>query len=443
MIAALIILVTKQYHVTLSLFVISIIALIGLTIVSGEPLGTSGNAILDVFELVTTTSSSSLKGTLLTIASVLGYVTYTNKLEASQLFATIIARPLSKLKKPYLMAALVICLCWVLKLVIPSGLSMLSLVIGIIYPVLLSVGASRQTCATAFLLGTVALWGPSESGVYICLDYVENANVAEFFTKYEVPIVLINMVVMLIVFPISQRYFDKKEHACGVDNIEQTKNIEEYTIPKYYAVFPLFPLMFVLLFSDLCIKSIKITVPTACFLSLIVVIIIRLISEHKDIKQIINDSQLYFDGIGNFLAKIGFIIVAGTFFSTAITKIGGISYIIQKASSAGVSPFLTILITGVIAFITVAISGSINANIPLYSGVFYEIATISGLNALPVFNIFLLMACPGIIFVPFSGSTHLVLGTCNVEMMTVFKREAIPVAAIMLSTLVFSFLIFL
>lgn len=320
---------------------------------------------------------------------------------------------------------------------------MLSLVIGILYPVLLAVGATRATCATAFLLGTVALWGPAESGVSICLDYVEGASIAEFFTKYEVPMVLINMVVILIVFPITQKYFDKKENAEGADAASITMSSQDFNIPKFYAIFPLLPLAFVLVFSDLCIKTIKIQVPTACFLSLVVVTIIRMIKEHKNIKQIINDCQVYYDGIGQFIAKIGFIIVAGTFFSTAVTKVGGISYLLQLATAAGISPFVTCLITGLLAFITVAISGSINANIPLFSGVFYEIAITAGLNPLPIFNAFLLMACPGIIFVPFSGSTHLVLGTCEVDMMTLFKRELIPALAIILSTLICTFIFFI
>ncbi len=442
MLVALVWFITKQYNATMVLFVISILALIGVTLSTGEPLGTSGSALLDVFEMVSSTAASSLSRTLLIIMSVMGYVTYMNHIQASQLFATIIAKPLTKLKAPYLMAALVVCLGWVLKLVIPSGLSMLSLMIGILYPVLLAVGATRATCATAFMLATLVLWGPSEAGVHTCLGLVDGASFAEFFSKYEIPMVLINMVVMLIIFPITQKYFDKKENAQGADSAEVAKSISDYNIPKIYAIFPLLPLAFVLIFSDLVLKTIKITVPTACFISLLIVVILRMIIEHKNIKEIVNSAQHYYDGMGSFIGRIGFIIVAGTLFSTAITKVGGLSWLLAKASAAGISPFFTCVVTGILAFIVVALSGSINANIPLFSGIFLEIATAAGINPLPLFNLFLLMGAPGCAFVAFSGVTHLVSKTCDVEMMTMFKREAIPTLAVLVSTVVFTFLLF-
>lgn len=442
MLVALVYFIKKQYNATMVLFIISLIALAGVTIATQTPLGTSGSAALDVFEMVTSTAGKSLSGTLLTIASVLGYVTYMNKIEASQLFATIIAKPLTKLKKPYLMAALVVCLGWVLKLVIPSGLSMLSLMIGILYPVLLAVGATRATCAAAFMCATFVLWGPSESGVSVCTGLVEGATVAEFFTKYEVPLVLINMAVMLIVFPLTQKMFDKKENAQGANADEIKTEAKEFNIPKFYATFPLLPLLFVIVFSPLVVKTIKIQVPTACFISLLIVTILRMIAEHKDLKQIVNDTQVYYDGMGSFIGRIGFIIVAGTLFSTAITQVGGIKWVLNLASSAGISPFITCLITGILAFVVVALSGSINANISLFAGIFNEIALNAGLNPLPLLNAFLLMGAPGCAFVPFSGVTHLVAGTCDVDMMTMFKREAIPAAAVLLSTIIFTFVLY-
>lgn len=146
--------IVKQYNTVTLLFVLGLAALGVYTLVTGEAIveSTSGSRFIDLFEQINVIAKNQLQGTILVVMSVLAYVNYMSTLKASEIFALIVAEPLKKLKSPYLLAGLTIVFGACLKLVIPSAISMQSLLLATLYPVLLAVGVSKATAATALLL---------------------------------------------------------------------------------------------------------------------------------------------------------------------------------------------------------------------------------------------------------------------------------------------------
>ena len=208
--------IVKQYNTVTLLFVLGLAALGVYTLVTGEAIveSTSGSRFIDLFEQINVIAKNQLQGTILVVMSVLAYVNYMSTLKASELFALIVAEPLKKLKSPYLLAGLTIVFGACLKLVIPSAISMQSLLLATLYPVLLAVGVSKATAATALLLAGTIVWGPAESLTYMAFSVagIDDVPVAQFFVSHEILSVLLMFVFMVPVFMLTSKKFDKKKH---------------------------------------------------------------------------------------------------------------------------------------------------------------------------------------------------------------------------------------
>ena len=393
---------------------------------------TSGSRFIDLFEQINVIAKNQLQGTILVVMSVLAYVNYMSTLKASELFALIVAEPLKKLKSPYLLAGLTIVFGACLKLVIPSAISMQSLLLATLYPVLLAVGVSKATAATALLLAGTIVWGPAESLTYMAFSVagIDDVPVAQFFVSHEILSVLLMFVFMVPVFILTSKKFDKKE---SIENTEEAQISEEKTpeslgIPKYYAIFPLLPLLFVIVFSELVVGSVVISVVAANFLSLFIVTVINMIHT-KNIKQSFNETQAFYQGMANAIAIVGALQIAGNVFSSALNKIGGMSMLIELVSNGG-APWQVLVLVGVIlAAVMIAATGSIAGNMTLFAALFRNISDITGAEILPLMNVLLRGCGLGSGMAPVSGQMVLISGTTKQSIPSLLKRMFLPLCA--------------
>ena len=205
--------IVKKYNTTVVLLALSLIAFAGLTIAGGSVMGenTCGSAFFDIFEKIESSASGTMGGNVLIIMSIYGYIVYMNHIKASDMFATMIASPLKKIKKPYLLAAGMILVGNLIKIVIPSGISVAALMIATLYPVLLKVGCSKATSASAVLLSYMSVWGPSDASLYTALSLagIEDVSVSEWFVQTQIPVMLITIIVVMLIFIPVSRFLDK------------------------------------------------------------------------------------------------------------------------------------------------------------------------------------------------------------------------------------------
>lgn len=439
--------IMKKMDTMLLLLVIGEAALIIWSVITGiSPMGdnTIGSNFLDCFEVIRTSAESMLSGTGLVVMSVMGYVSYMSYIKASDLFAMVVSRPLKKINKPYVIATATIIVGAFIKLVIPAGSSMTALTLATIYPVLIASGVTIETASSALVLATAIVWGPAESLIYWIFSIVglENVSVAEYFVQYQIPIVALMFVAMAVSFPISAKYFDRKEQAAAVQgNQEADIDPKALGLPMFYTVLPLLPLIFVLIFSELVLKSVVISIVAANFLSFFIAVMVQMIVK-KNIREEFNNSIEFFKGIGNVTGTIVFFFVTGTVFATAMDKIGGMTYLVNILVGMGGS-WVPLTIVGCILFtLIIAFTGALEGSIYLFAPLFLQIAQASDGNLLVMISAMVLSAGIGFSICPVSLTNIMVAGETKIPIFRLIKRNLVPMIAAFIVMIIGTFTIF-
>ena len=426
--------VVKKYHPVSVFFSVSLVSLIIWTLVTGKSAvgdATTGNLILDVFEYIYSVIKTQLSGTMLVCASVFGYVGFMNKIGASQSFTAIVAKPLSKIKQPYVLLGMLIIVEACLKLVIPSAASLVALLFAILYPLFAALGCSGATIASAFVLGTCITWGPADAGVVLSLSLSgADMSVSDFFMNYQLLTCLIELVVMAVVFVMLAIRYDKKN---GVQKVELTEEMIRKqqaamasTAPKYYWVMPLFPLVLIILFSGK-VFPITLSVVSVVVLSYVLSDIIHLASNVKNFKTALLDVQAGLNELGRFLGGMGFLVVGGAIFAGAISKVGGMTLLVTMLNNMGGGTVLLCALGVIVGIVVVACTGSYTANLNIFVPFMVSVGTITGVD-LAAMAFLGNMACGlGSALTPVSATMLFVTGDCKVDFPIVLKRNIIPV----------------
>lgn len=422
--------IVKKYKTSVVLLALSLVAYAGLTIANGSVMGdaTSGSAFFDIFEMIRKSASGTMGGNVLIIMSLYGYIVYMQHIKASEMFATLVAAPLKKLKKPYLMAALMVVVGNIIKIVIPSGISVAALMLATLYPVLLQIGCSKATAASAVLLSYFTCWGPSDASLYTALSLagIEDVSVAEWFVTSQIPVMLVTLIAVALIFIPISKFFDKRENAEKSDEVLEVKSAKDIGVPYFYALLPLLPLLTILIFSELIAKSIVVSVVAASYFSLIVAIIIHTICQRK-FSECFNGVSVVFDGMGDYFKGPGILLVFGTLFAGALNSIGGMKLIVGAISGISGGTVLAIFITTLLGTLVMGITGVFNGNVPLIVPLMTTIIAAGGLPELPLLHLALVGLALGSSVTPVAGASLYIASATNVSILTCVKRNLVPI----------------
>jgi DcuC family C4-dicarboxylate transporter len=438
-------LIYKKVNVIGALLSLGFIILAILTVATGQSvLGdkTTGSLIIDLFELITNTAIDTTASTGMVIMAVMGYVAYMNHIKASQLFGVTAAKPLRKLKSPYAVVFLAILIGALLKIVIPSGSSLIALMVATVYPILRACGVSSVTAASTILIGTGIMFGPAHTVTYTAFGIAgiteDLISVPMFFATMELPVVIPTAIVVGIVTVLTSRFFDKRDNYVAESvEVGDTEDKEELNIPLYYAFFPLLPLTLILIFSDLVVGSIVISVVAAHLLSFTFVFILRMIKE-KERLEIFNDFKVLFNAMGVAFATVVSVVIAGKVFANGINAIGGMQVIAEVFKGHG--GIVSVTIVGVILYFCIlAITASVNGSIPIFAAMFAN--TASGMQLVEMMRPLLLAGGFGYNLSPVSPGIIILSSTCKVDIITIIKRVLIPSIAGSITALTISVLL--
>lgn len=422
--------IVKKYNTTVVLLALSLIAFAGLTIAGGSVMGenTCGSAFFDIFEKIESSASGTMGGNVLIIMSIYGYIVYMNHIKASDMFATMIASPLKKIKKPYLLAAGMILVGNLIKIVIPSGISVAALMIATLYPVLLKVGCSKATSASAVLLSYMSVWGPSDASLYTALSLagIEDVSVSEWFVQTQIPVMLITIIVVMLIFIPVSRFFDKREHAEISEEDLKSKSIKDIGVPYFYAVLPLLPLITILVFSELIVGTIVISVVAACYFCLVVAVIIHTICQ-RNFSQCFNGVSVVFNGMGDYFKGPGILLVFGTLFASALNSIGGMKLIVNGLTSFESGTVIAVIVITLLGTFVMGVTGVYNGNVSLIVPVMASVIASAGLETLPFLHLALIGLALGSSVTPVAGASLYIASATNVNILTCVKRNLIPI----------------
>ena len=123
-------------------------------------------------------------------------------------------QPIMKMKNKYLLSGGVFLLTAALIIAIPNGNGRMAILIGTVYPVMLACGISKATGAVAIFAGAMYSWGPANPKIPTAASYMGiEVNMADYFLKTEWMWDILAVVVGILIFVVTSKYFDKKEKA--------------------------------------------------------------------------------------------------------------------------------------------------------------------------------------------------------------------------------------
>lgn len=434
MFAIVLLAIQKKFHPVTALLSVGIVVLFfwgGIFGVTGAA-ESSGSFFLDAFEAFKESSLTYIASTGLTVMTVLGYVSLMDHLKATDLFAYYISRPLKKVKSPYLVGALVILIGFVFLCALPSGVSNVVLLFGVIYPIMRSVGLSKRSSISAITIGCAvcAYIGPANPVTALVLSQLSNVTTTgEIFVK-ALPYIAVYLVTAMVVYFFSARFFDKqdsKKQAAKTEEELKEFDMSAVARPKWYAVLPILPLVFVILFS--AVPGVNLSVVAATFLAFVLVFIIELIYIRRA-HETFDETAVFYKGMGSAFGTATIVGIAGTVFSTALSMVGGINLLAAQAASipglsAGMILVLFTVIHGAMFYVTGSGPACIFTLMPILNTLLNE--TGHGDMLIPAAVCILVVAQSiGQCCTPVSAATLFISGAANETPTTVSKRNAPP-----------------
>lgn len=445
--------VIKKYNAVLLLSFLGVVAAILYSLVAGVSMTgdtTSGSIVLDVFELYHNQWSKVLSTSALILIAIIGYVGYMNYLKASDMFAILIAKPFIKFKNAkWVVLGVMFFLVWVITCIIPSGVGTIALLFGTFYPVMRYLGLSKMSAGTAICAGTFAYISPSNMMSITQAEYfgIPSADYVHFWVSKCVPMVLIAEVVAIVVFILWNNRLDKKETIETEDEDLHIRDISELGIPKYYAILPLLPLVFIIGFSNLVQEYVAMSIVGATFLSFTVAFLVRILSciGKKTFSEVFNEGFEYFKSVGGASGYIAMLVVSGSFFSTVLNTVGGFeimtNWLINKVN---LPIFWFIVIMTVICAGLYGISGSF----VLSTYAVTPVVASAVMNNYPELSLFafscLAIGAPmfGAVITPISNGTLFSSGFLKVPVTKLIRRAIVAGAAGMVTVIIASFIIY-
>ncbi len=447
-------LILKKYKAQTVLFLAGAILLAGSMIMEWGTIMPSGKSTgmwsFDLFELIRTLFANRVAGLGLNIMAVGGFARYMDKIGASNALVSLTIRPLMLLKSPYI----VMSACWVLGMFLglainsASGLAMLLMVT--MFPILVALGVSRIS-ATAAIATTLCLdWSPSDTGTIFAAE-IAGFDPVVYWHTFQIPIACVVIPFVAVAHYLTQKYMDKRDgHVVkAVDPSEVSVNIETEDEkkaatshpPKIYAILPVIPLALILIFSPLCIPTVKMNIIMAMFIGTTIGMVAQFIRT-RDAKSTFADLQIFFDGMGRQLANVITIIIAGEFFAKGLTSTGSIDAMIQGAQTTGFGATgLTLVMIGIIAVCAI-IMGSGNAPFFAFANLVPAIAEKTGVAASFMIMPMHLIASSARAISPITGVIIVASGMAGISPFDLVKRTAIPMAVSCILIVVANFVIF-
>lgn len=439
---------------------------------------TTGSAWLDVFDLIRVTMMDTFSGLGLTIMAVGGFALYMEKIGASNALVEIAAKPLQKIKRPYLILGLTYVLGQALCIVIPSAAGLAMLLMVTVYPLLISIGISRMSAAAVIATASCLDIGPSSANSILAAD-LSDMSVQVFFVSFQGPSVLVTVAVIAIMHVVVQYAFDRRQETMpgteiqvpvgssnavveaalaeearrkeliaageevppastvdikalmeeeeGGGESEESKS-DAPQAPRWYAIMPVLPLILVIVFSEFVISSVSLDVITAmiiCTFFSLICETIRLRSLSKGLESL----KIFFEGMGRQLANVVSLVIAGQMFAEGLIQIGFIDTVINAAQNANFGLVGMALVLSVVILGAAIVTGSGNAAWLAFGPLSPQVASSVGQ---PTVNLALPMELSsgiGRSMSPIAGVVIVVAGMAGVNPIDVVKRT-IPVMAV-------------
>lgn len=446
----------KKMDIKITLFATGII-LLYIAILMGNGLGIKDFAstkswILDPLKVTADIFKSTLNGAGFVILILGGYAAYMSKIGANDVTVSVLTKPISKVKSPYVLVPIVFLIGNMLSLVVPSASNLAIILLATLYPVLKKSGMSTLTAAA--VIATTATVMPTPLGadnVAIAKELAKfpafsGMTVTDYVVNYHALVSIPTLFVMAVLHYFWQKYMDKKTLNLAVDEEIEVKNIEEVKgsalFKTVYALLPLLPIL-LLIAMYLTKAKISLSVEVASILSFIVAIICELV-RYKGNKKVLDDTESFFKGMANGMSIVA-LLVAASVFVQGLQSIGLIKTLQSAMTSTqgtGMGIILPLILV-VLTLVIVLLSGSGTALFYAMVPLMVPLAEAAGISpialSVPMGLAGNLMRAVS----PVAAVVVIVAGTTKKPALEIVKRTAVPMIGGVIFMFIASMILFL
>lgn len=428
LVVAAVVMILKKVDTRLTFLFLGVIGLAVATIVTGSSVlgdATTGNVVLDVFDVIRTKFISTIQGTGIRLMMIGGYVMLMNHVKAADVLALGAAKLLRGIKNPYIVLGLVYAIGAILKIFITSQVALGLLMIATMYPILTRLGVSKISAASVCVaLGGMDL-GPNDStGIFVSTEILD-CSPMEFFLQYESMIAPIIIVCVAIFISIYFWRMDLKEFGGLVfdESAKEEKRISDLGVPAFYGIFPLIPLTLVVVFSF--IDTISMDVITAHIICFFLFFIVDLLVK-RDMNRLQENLRQTWIWMGNYFNNIIVLISVAAVFAEAVKQLRGIDVLTEILAGLGGATLIVAIALSIIQIGTALLTGSSNAPFfafgPMAPGIASALGCDVGLLLVPMHLTGGMARC----FSPFMGTVIAVSGMVDMDPMVICKRNMAP-----------------
>lgn len=436
-------LIAKNYDAKIVLFgagLLLMFAAVGL----GYPLlsaaQSSGLSWLDPFVQIKQIFISQMGNVGLTIMVLFGFSSYMSHIGANDVTVMLLTRPLSRIRSPYLLVPVIFLLGNLLSLVVPSAASLAVLLMATLYPVLKASNMSSLTAGA--VIATTATIMPSPLGADNVLAAQKlGIPLVEYIVSYHAPISLPTLALMAVVHYFWQKAMDKRQQARGgLEEKEESLAVPTGLPPAYYGLFPVLPLVLVLLFG-ICFTHISLGLVEITFVCLLLTIGVELLRK-GNIKETSKEFAIFFTGMGTGLAQVVSLIVAASMLVEGLKAIGIIDTLVESVKHIdGVGSILMFFFSGTAALIGF-ISGSGLAVFYSFINIIPEITEKVGVNSVAVALPMQLTANLIRSMSPVAAVIIVIASITGSNPIEIIKRTSVPIISGIICCMTLSYLLF-
>lgn len=436
-------LIAKNYDAKIVLFgagLLLMFAAVGL----GHPLlpaaQSSGLSWLDPFVQIKQIFISQMGNVGLTIMVLFGFSSYMSHIGANDVTVMLLTRPLSRIRSPYLLVPVIFLLGNLLSLVVPSAASLAVLLMATLYPVLKASNMSSLTAGA--VIATTATIMPSPLGADNVLAAQKlGIPLVEYIVSYHAPISLPTLALMAVVHYFWQKAMDRRQQARGgLEEKEESLAVPTGLPPAYYGLFPVLPLVLVLLFG-ICFTHISLGLVEITFVCLLLTIGVELLRK-GNIKETSKEFAIFFTGMGTGLAQVVSLIVAASMLVEGLKAIGIIDTLVDSVKHIdGVGSILMFFFSGTAALIGF-ISGSGLAVFYSFINIIPEITEKVGVNSVAVALPMQLTANLIRSMSPVAAVIIVIASITGSNPIEIIKRTSVPIISGIICCMTLSYLLF-
>ncbi|HEH9440702.1 TPA: C4-dicarboxylate transporter DcuC [Aeromonas sobria] len=400
----------------------------------------SGLSWLDPFVQIKQIFISQMGNVGLTIMVLFGFSSYMSHIGANDVTVMLLTRPLSRIRSPYLLVPVIFLLGNLLSLVVPSAASLAVLLMATLYPVLKASNMSSLTAGA--VIATTATIMPSPLGADNVLAAQKlGIPLVEYIVSYHAPISLPTLALMAVVHYFWQKAMDKRQQARGgLEEKDESLALPTGLPPAYYGLFPVLPLVLVLLFG-ICFTHISLGLVEITFVCLLLTIGVELLRK-GNIKETSKEFAIFFSGMGTGLAQVVSLIVAASMLVEGLKAIGIIDTLVDSVKHIdGVGSILMFFFSGTAALIGF-ISGSGLAVFYSFINIIPEITEKVGVNSVSVALPMQLTANLIRSMSPVAAVIIVIASITGSNPIEIIKRTSVPIISGIICCMTLSYLLF-